>query len=61
MDCIVRGVVKSWTRLSDLHFLIKDEQKNQVSETASLRSGPSGDVQGEGGGCGGWEVGCGEG
>ena len=61
MDCIVRGVAKSQTRLSDLHFHIKGERKNQVSETASLRSSPSGDVQGKGGGCGGWEVGGGEG
>ena len=27
MDCIVHGVAKSWTRLNNLHFISRQEQR----------------------------------
>ena len=40
MDCIVHGVSKSWTQLSDFHFhkLLNGEEKNQyLSSTVIIR------------------------
>ena len=47
MDCIVHGVAKSWTRLSDFHFLsipflikiIKINYLNKIIDYLSLASG----------------------
>ena len=41
MDCIVRGVSKSWTRLSDFHFLFLSYSKYVLSPRTFALAAPS--------------------
>ena len=37
MDCIVHGVTKSWTQLSDFHFTSQDDTKFEVKRKIIFR------------------------
>ena len=39
MDCIVHGVAKSWTQLSDFHFTYKNKHFNINHQFFKLRPG----------------------
>ena len=38
MDCIVHGVAKSWTRLSDFHFGGSDSKESPCTQETWVRS-----------------------
>jgi len=42
MDCIVNGVAKSWTRLSDSHFLSQDHSESIGLYSLGFPGGASG-------------------
>ena len=49
MDCIVRGVPKSWTQLSNFHFHIVMERRvcsSDIFQSLSHNLGKAGDNQG---------------